>query len=190
MTSSYDYIIIGSGIAAPIGPDDSARRHLDDTIAAGAGLVDPDAASVLAEEAADRIDDLVRFGVPFDTLHGEIALAREGAHSLPRILHAGGDSTGAHIELTLSSLARQSGITVLEFTLATEILLSPSPAHPELVEGPEPSPCHSEPSEESVGATFSSPALPTRPSTPSGRAVVGGPGDLKVAPTDSSLRSE
>jgi len=138
------------GIAAPIGAEDSAQRHLDDTIAAGAGLVDPVAARVLAEEAADRIDDLVRFGVPFDTLHGEIALAREGAHSLPRILHAGGDSTGAHMELTLSSLAQQSNITVLEFTLATDILLQPtaavgatfrspaSPAHPELVEGPEP----------------------------------------------------
>lgn len=111
------------GIAAPIGAEDSAQRHLDDTIAAGAGLVDPVAARVLAEEAADRIDDLVRFGVPFDTLHGEIALAREGAHSLPRILHAGGDSTGAHMELTLSSLAQQSNITVLEFTLATETLL-------------------------------------------------------------------
>ncbi len=110
------------GIAAPIGAEDSAQRHLDDTIAAGAGLVDPIAARVLAEEAADRIDDLVRLGIPFDTLHGEIALAREGAHSLPRILHAGGDSTGAHMELTLSSLAQRSNITVLEFTLATEIL--------------------------------------------------------------------
>ncbi len=123
------------GIAAPIGAEDSAQRHLDDTIAAGAGLVDPVAARVLAEEAADRIDDLVRFGVPFDTLHGEIALAREGAHSLPRILHAGGDSTGAHMELTLSSLARHSNITVLEFTLATEILLQPQSAHPEPLEG-------------------------------------------------------
>ena len=55
------------GIAAPIGPDDSPQLHLEDTIAAGAGLVDPDAARILAEEAADRIDDLVRFGVPFDT---------------------------------------------------------------------------------------------------------------------------
>jgi L-aspartate oxidase len=123
------------GIAAPIGPDDSPERHLDDTIAAGAGLVDREAARVLAEEAADRIDDLVRFGVPFDTLHGEIALGLEGAHSVPRILHAGGDSTGAHMELTLSSVARQSGITVLEFTLATEILLDDGAAHPEPVEG-------------------------------------------------------
>ena len=138
------------GIAAPIGPDDSPWRHLDDTIAAGAGLVDPEAARVLAEEAADRIDDLVRFGVPFDTLHGEIALGLEGAHSVPRILHAGGDSTGAHMELTLSSVARQSGITVLEFTLATDILLQ----------------------SEEVGATFRSPAS-ARPSTGSGRVAIG-----------------
>ena len=193
-SKSYDYIIVGSGIAglyaallareggsvlvltkgsvddcntrfaqggiaAPIGPDDSPQLHLEDTIAAGAGLVDPDAARILAEEAADRIDDLVRFGVPFDTLHGEIALAREGAHSVSRILHAGGDSTGAHMELTLSSVAQQTDLTVLEFTLATEILLEP---------------------EEAVGVTFR-PALSSaegspasaRPSTGSGRSVVG-----------------
>ena len=74
------------------------------------------------DEAAARIEDLVRLGVPFDTSEGEIALAREGAHSQARVLHAGGDSTGAHIELTLASLARQEGITVLEHTIATEIV--------------------------------------------------------------------
>jgi len=114
------------GIAAPIGPDDSPEKHLQDTIAAGAGLVDEEAARILTGEAAERIEDLVRLGVPFDTLHGEIALAREGAHSVPRVLHAGGDSTGARIELTLSSVARPSGVTVLEFTLATEIVLEPA----------------------------------------------------------------
>src|SRR3990170_1922418 len=111
------------GIAAAIGRGDSAEKHLRDTIEAGAGLVDEEAARVLTGEAAARIGDLVRFGVPFDTQHGEIALAREGAHSAPRVLHAGGDSTGAQIELTLSSLAQHSKITVLDFTLATEILL-------------------------------------------------------------------
>jgi len=110
------------GIAAPIGVGDSPEKHLHDTIEAGAGLVDEEAARVLTSEAADRIRDLVALGVPFDTLHGEIALAMEGAHSQPRILHAGGDSTGAHIELTLSSIARLEGITVLEYTIATEIL--------------------------------------------------------------------
>ena len=114
------------GIAAPVGPEDSPETHLRDTIEAGAGLVDEDAARVLTSEAPSRIHDLVRYGVPFDTVEGQIALAREGAHSLPRVLHAGGDSTGRHIELTLSSLAQQEGITVLENTIATEILLDDS----------------------------------------------------------------
>jgi L-aspartate oxidase len=157
LTNSYDYIIVGSGIAglyaahlarehgtvlvltkgsiedtntrwaqggiaAPIGPGDSPEQHLRDTIEAGAGLVNEEAARILTSEAAECIRDLVRLGVPFDTQQGEIALAREGAHSVPRVLHAGGDSTGAHIELTLSSVARQEGITVLEHTIATEVL--------------------------------------------------------------------
>jgi L-aspartate oxidase len=163
MTTSHDYIIIGSGIAglyaalmatrhgsvlvltkgsiddcntrwaqggiaAPVGPDDSPETHLRDTIEAGAGLVDEDAARVLTSEAPSRIDDLVRYGVPFDTVEGQIALAREGAHSVPRVLHAGGDSTGKHIELTLSSVAQQEGISVLENTIASEILLDDSRA--------------------------------------------------------------
>jgi len=157
MTTTYDYLIIGSGIAglyaailarehgsvlvltkgsiddcntrwaqggiaASVGPGDSPEKHLRDTIEAGAGLVDEEAARVLTSEASDRIGDLVSLGVPFDTVHGEVALATEGAHSTPRILHAGGDSTGAHIELTLASVARLEGITVLEHTIATEIV--------------------------------------------------------------------
>src|SRR5918999_1610169 len=95
------------GIAAAVGPDDAPELHFNDTMEAGAGLVDAEAARILTDEAADRISDLVRFGVPFDSIGGEVALGREGAHSRARILHAGGDSTGAHIELTLSELARK-----------------------------------------------------------------------------------
>src|SRR3972149_1968668 len=94
------------GIAAPIGPDDSPELHLEDPLVAGAGLVNEEAARILTFEAADRIADLVRFGVPFDAVEGEIALGREGAHSRSRIVHAGGDSTGPHIERTFSGLAR------------------------------------------------------------------------------------
>jgi L-aspartate oxidase len=112
------------GIAAAVGPDDSAELHLKDTLGAGAGLVDESAARILTGEAADRIADLVRFGVPFDTLDGEIVLGHEGAHSARRIIHAGGDATGAYIELTLSHLARAEGIAVLEHTLATEIVIT------------------------------------------------------------------
>ena len=110
------------GIAAPVGPDDSAELHLRDTIAAGAGLVDEEAARILTGEATERIADLVRFGVPFDSVEGHVALGREGAHSRARVLHAGGDSTGEHIELSLSNLARMSAVTVREYCLVEEIL--------------------------------------------------------------------
>jgi L-aspartate oxidase len=111
------------GIAAAVGPDDSADLHLEDTVTAGAGLVDVDTARILTSEAADRIADLVRFGVPFDSVDGEVALGREGAHSRARILHAGGDSTGAHIELTLSEVARHSNVTILEHSLGLDIVV-------------------------------------------------------------------
>ncbi len=111
------------GIAAAVGSGDSPELHLQDTLFAGAGLVDETAARILAEEAANRIDDLVDLGVPFDTSEGEVALATEGAHSVPRVLHAGGDSTGAHIELTLSHAAEASNIAVLQYCLATEIVV-------------------------------------------------------------------
>jgi len=111
------------GIAAAIGRDDSSELHFKDTIAAGADLCNEEAVRILVNEAPDRITDLVNFGVPFDTLGGEIALAMEAAHSMPRILHAGGDATGEHIEVTLSNQVRSSRIKVLENCMATEILV-------------------------------------------------------------------
>ncbi len=112
------------GIAAPIGKDDSPELHFRDTIAAGAGLCDPEAVEVLVEEASDRILDLVRLGVRFDTLEGEIALTREAAHSVPRVLHAGGDATGEMIETTLGRRVRErENITIIEYSLVTELLV-------------------------------------------------------------------
>ena len=111
------------GIAAAVGAGDSVQSHLRDTIEAGAGLVDEEAARVLVEAAADRIADLVRYGVRFDVTDGEMALGREAAHSAPRILHAGGDSTGLEIELSLASLAVQEGVTVVEHALAERVVV-------------------------------------------------------------------
>lgn len=111
------------GIAAAIGSNDSTNLHFEDTLAAGAGLSDPEHVRILVDEAADRIQDLINFGVPFDTIHGEIALTREGAHSRDRILHAGGDATGEQIEMTLSRLAQMSRITVLENILVTDVIV-------------------------------------------------------------------
>ncbi len=111
------------GIAAAIGRNDSPELHFQDTIAAGDGLCDKEVVRILVNEAPDRITDLVNFGVPFDTLDGESALTMEAAHSVPRILHAGGDATGEHIEVTLSKKVHEAKIQVLEDCLATEILV-------------------------------------------------------------------
>ncbi len=111
------------GIAAAIGRDDSPELHYQDTINAGDGLCNEEAVRILTNQAADSITDLVNLNVPFDTLDGEIALAREAAHSKPRILHAGGDTTGEHIEVTLGNQIVASKIQVLEHSLVTEILV-------------------------------------------------------------------
>ena len=111
------------GIAAPVGEGDSPELHMEDTLKAGVGLCDPQAVSILTHQAPDRIADLIRFGVSFDTELGVIALTREGAHSVSRVLHVGGDATGRHIELTLAGLAQRSRVTVLEHTLALRILI-------------------------------------------------------------------
>lgn len=105
------------GIAAAIGPDDSPAIHLSDTIRAGAGLVDRAAATLLTQEAPARIADLVRYGVPFDTVEGHVALAREAAHTRARLLHAGGDATGLSIEETLRRRVLEGGIDVRERTV-------------------------------------------------------------------------
>ncbi len=111
------------GIAAAIGKGDSPDLHFQDTVFAGAGLCDPAAVRMLVEEAPYCAADLIRLGVPFDTVHGEIALALEAAHSIPRILHAGGDATGEYIELALSRRVRESKAEVLEYSLATKLVV-------------------------------------------------------------------
>jgi L-aspartate oxidase len=111
------------GIAVAMGKDDSPELHFKDTMAAGDGLNEAEAVRILTDEAADSIADLIGFGVPFDTVEGEITLTREAAHSVPRIMHAGGDATGEHIEVTLSRRVRSTSIRVLENCLAGEILV-------------------------------------------------------------------
>ena len=111
------------GVAVAIGKDDSPELHFKDTMAAGDGLSDAEAVHTLTSEATDCIADLIKFKVPFDTLNGEIALTREAAHSMPRVIHAGGDATGEHIEVTLSQQVRSVPIKVLEYCLASEILV-------------------------------------------------------------------
>ncbi len=88
------------GVAAVLGEDpDSTDLHLADTLAAGAGLCDRDAVRVLVDEGPGRVNELIGLGAMFDRdEQGRLELAREGGHSLPRVVHAGGAATGAEIE--------------------------------------------------------------------------------------------
>src|SRR5437588_12541720 len=80
------------GIAAAMGAGDSWLAHAEDTIAAAAGTADDRVAELVAQEAPQRIDDMIRFGAPFDrNAHGSLSLAREAAHSHARIVHVSGD---------------------------------------------------------------------------------------------------
>ena len=109
------------GIAAAIGKDDSPELHYRDTVAAGGGLCNTDAVHILTDEAAECITDLIKLHVPFDTQDGRITLGTEAAHSVPRIIHAGGDATGEHIEIALSRQVRSGKVKVLEHSLVSEI---------------------------------------------------------------------
>ncbi|MGH3317972.1 MAG: FAD-dependent oxidoreductase, partial [Nocardioidaceae bacterium] len=95
------------GIAAALGPGDSPDQHLADTMTAGAGLCDPDAVRVLVDEGPAAVRGLVRLGTRFDTVTGgNLALTREGGHRRDRIVHAGGDATGAEIQRALVAAVR------------------------------------------------------------------------------------
>jgi len=111
------------GIAAALFPDDSAERHYADTIAAGAGLSDPAAVHVLSDEGPARVRDLIRFGVAFDRGDSGLARGLEAAHSRARILHAGGDGTGAAIESALVATVRRRAVRVHEHTMLVDLLV-------------------------------------------------------------------
>lgn len=111
------------GMAAAIGQNDSAKLHEIDTIAAGAGLTDPDVARVISEQASAAVSFLREHGANFDlTATGDLALGREAAHQRSRILHANKDATGAELMRALiHSVCDHDNIHVHEDVLATEL---------------------------------------------------------------------
>lgn len=90
------------GIAAAMGPYDSPDLHLADTLEAGVGLCDVDAVRILVDEGPDRVRELLRLGTAFDQRGGKLILGSEGAHSVPRVVHAGGDATGSVVASALA----------------------------------------------------------------------------------------
>jgi L-aspartate oxidase len=94
------------GIAAALGPSDSPELHFQDTVNAGAGLCDEEAVRVLVNEGPDRVRELMEICPRFDKVDGQIVLGREGAHSVARVVHAGGDATGSEVSSALAEAAR------------------------------------------------------------------------------------
>jgi len=112
------------GIAVAMEGDEDVALHLKDTVNAGDGLVYRPAAEVLVAEGPVRVAELIEWGAAFDTENGELLRTREGAHSLPRILHANGDATGAEISRSLVAFARvHKRIRFAEWTTVTGLVV-------------------------------------------------------------------
>ncbi|MGH9589076.1 MAG: L-aspartate oxidase [Terracidiphilus sp.] len=111
------------GIAVALEGEQDVALHLEDTVDAGDGLVYRPAAEALVSEGPQRVEELIEWGAHFDREAGQLLRTREGAHSLPRILHANGDATGAEISRSLAAFARASDrIQFAEWTMVARLI--------------------------------------------------------------------
>lgn len=111
------------GIAAAMGETDSVESHVADTLAVGRGLCDPAAVHILVEEGPARIRELIDLGVRFDREDGKLALGREAAHSAARIVHAGGDTTGAEVQRGLHVALGAAHVRTLEGNMVRRLVV-------------------------------------------------------------------
>jgi L-aspartate oxidase len=116
------------GLAGVLDPEDSIENHVRDTVAAGAGLCDEEVVRELVSEAPTSIRYLMRLGAAFDPAAGtdEIALTREGGHSHDRIVHSGGDRSGAEVQRTLDESAMNAGVEVMSHAFALDLVMGTS----------------------------------------------------------------
>ncbi len=114
-----------AGIAASITPGDTVEKHVQDTLLAGAGIVDEKIAMLMAGEASDRIHDLLEYGVPFNrNLEGELVASREAAHSESRVIGVQGDRAGkAIMEALVAAVLKTPSIRLMEEYVAEELVL-------------------------------------------------------------------
>ena len=112
------------GIAVALSDDDEVELHLQDTIDAGDGVVNVEAARVLVKEGPERIQELIAWGTKFDRSGSKLTFTREGAHSRSRILHAQGDSTGREIGRALIARAQNiAHVAFTEFEFTTDLCM-------------------------------------------------------------------
>src|SRR5689334_1665259 len=112
------------GIAAVLDPLDTPAAHAEDTLVAGVGLCDPAAVGVLVSEGPARVRELMRWGAEFDRYpDGRLMLTREGGHHANRIVHAGGDATGAEVQRALhAAVRRDPWIRLVEHALVVDLM--------------------------------------------------------------------
>jgi len=112
------------GVAAALGADDSPADHVQDTLVAGVGLCDEAAVQVLCEQGPARLRELATLGAAFDRdPSGALSLTREGGHHRDRIVHAGGDATGAEVSRALvAAVQAHPGIRIVEHALVLDLL--------------------------------------------------------------------
>ena len=116
------------GVAAVLdSQEDSFESHIDDTITAGAGLCDRSVVARIVQEGAQRVEELIRWGMPFDRNNdGELLLGMEGGHSAHRILHGDGDATGRVIvENLLPRLKATDHVRLFDHCFALDLLTEP-----------------------------------------------------------------
>ena len=112
------------GLAAVLDPDDLIENHVNDTIAAGAGLCDEAAVRELVTEAPNAIRYLMELGATFDAgATDQMALSREGGHSHRRVVRAGGDRSGVEVQRTLEQSVRNAGVESMEHTIGLDLLI-------------------------------------------------------------------
>jgi L-aspartate oxidase len=113
------------GLAGVLDPSDSLEDHVRDTLTAGAGLCDERVVRELVEEAPKSIRYLMRLGAAFDPDEAgtSIALTREGGHSHNRIVHSGGDRSGAEVQRTLDESALGAGVDVLGHAFVLDLVM-------------------------------------------------------------------
>ena len=113
------------GIAVAMEGDEDVALHFEDTVNAGDGIVYRPAAEALVSEGPVRVAELIEWGTSFDSEGGELLRTREGAHSLPRILHANGDATGAEISRSLVAFAQvHKRVRFAEWTTVTGLVVA------------------------------------------------------------------
>jgi L-aspartate oxidase len=111
------------GIAAVIDLADTTEAHFQDTIVAGAGLCSDHAVRVLVEEGPLQLARLIGYGAQLDHKPtGELSLTREGGHGVARIVHAGGDATGAEVSRALIEELHRSNVKIMENAFVLDLL--------------------------------------------------------------------